>query len=194
MYNPRTPHRRSRRRRRRTRCARSLPWWPPSAGGRRPRDRARDGRPDPSPATLAAPGRAPRRGRYSRLPAGRAMAKHRRGPRWSRPPVEELSYVPGTPVDRLGTARRWFAAQHSSLAPWPTAARRLPPWRRRRRCGRHGSTRTTFRRLVQVSGERLAVVLRRVTAGRPPRGHLRLEAPCASRTVGPGPPAVSVGC
>jgi hypothetical protein len=91
-------------------------------------------------------------------------------------PVEQLSYVPGEPVDPLRTARRWCAtALHGAQAAAGerTAAAMLP---------RSGAAVTVviggsvFRRLVDVPGHRLESVLdawwRRSSHD---DGHLRLN-------------------
>ena len=90
-------------------------------------------------------------------------------------PVEQLSYVPGEPVDRLRTARRWCTAalQGAQAAGERTATAVLPASGAAVTVVRGGSA---FRRLVDVPGNRLESVLHAWwSRSSHDDGHLRLD-------------------
>jgi hypothetical protein len=80
-------------------------------------------------------------------------------------PTEQLSYVPGPHVDRLAVLGRWLEARQIA-APAASAPRVV------------GDASATFRRLIEVPGGRLAVVLRAWwQQADHDDGHLRLDMP-----------------
>jgi hypothetical protein len=96
-------------------------------------------------------------------------------------PTEQIAYVPGPHPDRLATiARRsgaWGAAVLTRSSASRVAAR---AWSVRAGFGPVGNTGPTFRRLIDVPGTRLALVLGAWwQQGDHDDGHLRLDAPCA---------------
>src|SRR5262245_60901754 len=92
-------------------------------------------------------------------------------------PTEQLAFVPGPHVDRLATFGRWSGA-------WRAAVGSAPPVVVRALSGRTGlatvsNTGPTFRRLIDVPGARLALVLRSWWRQSPhDDGHLRLDTLC----------------
>ena len=92
-------------------------------------------------------------------------------------PTEELAFVPGPHTDRLATVGRWSGA-------WRAAVVSAPPIVVRALEGRTGratvtNTGPTFRRLIDVPGTRLALVLRSWWRQAPHDDrNLRLDAPC----------------
>jgi hypothetical protein len=92
-------------------------------------------------------------------------------------PTEQLAFVPGPHGDRLATFGRWSGAWRAAVvsAP-PVVVRALSA---RTALGTVSNTGPTFRRLIDVPGARLALVLRSWWRQAPhDDGHLRLDAPC----------------
>jgi len=95
-------------------------------------------------------------------------------------PTEQLAYIPGPHADRFATFGRWSGAWHAvvvavisgpSIAPAASSARTA--------LGTVGTAGATFRRLIEVPGSRLALVLGTWWQREEhDDGHLRLDAPC----------------
>jgi hypothetical protein len=95
-------------------------------------------------------------------------------------PTEQLAYVPGRHADRGATFGRWSGAWRAvvvavisapPIAPVASSARAA--------LGTVGNTGPTFRRLIEVPGTRLALVLGAWWRQEEhDDGHLRLDAPC----------------
>jgi hypothetical protein len=92
-------------------------------------------------------------------------------------PTEQLAYIPGPHADRLATLGRWSGAWRAAavavISPSPrTLSARTGP----KTVGNAGPT---FRRLIDVPGARLALVLSTWwQQAEHDDGHLRLDAPC----------------
>jgi hypothetical protein len=95
-------------------------------------------------------------------------------------PTEQLAYVPGSHSDRLATLGRWSGAWCSAVVTvvsGPPIAPRASSARTALGTVVHAGP--TFRRLIDVPGARLAVVLGRWwQQAEHDDGHLRLDAPC----------------
>jgi len=95
-------------------------------------------------------------------------------------PTEQLAYIPGPHADRFTTFGRWSGAWHAAVvavisAP-PSAARASSA---RTAPGTVGYAGPTFRRLIDVPGARLALVLGTWWQhAEHDDGHLRLDTPC----------------
>ena len=95
-------------------------------------------------------------------------------------PTEQLAYIPGSHADRFATFGRWSGAWRATVvavisAP-PIAPRASSAWTA---LGTVGNAGPTFRRLIDVPGTRLALVLGAWwQQAEHDDGHLRLDAPC----------------
>ena len=95
-------------------------------------------------------------------------------------PTEQLAYIPGPHADRFATFGRWSGAWRAAVvavisAP-PTASAASSA---RTALGTVENTGPTFRRLIEVPGTRLALVLGTWWQQEEhDDGHLRLDAPC----------------
>jgi hypothetical protein len=95
-------------------------------------------------------------------------------------PTEQLAYIPGPHADRFATFGRWSGAWHAAVdavisAP-PIAPR--PSWARTA-LGTVGNAGPTFRRMIDVPGARLALVVGTWwQQAEHDDGSLRLDEPC----------------
>src|SRR5262245_55471114 len=96
-------------------------------------------------------------------------------------PTEQLAYVPGPHADRLATiARRSWTGSAAVLTRSGASRVAARAWSVRAVSGTVGNTGPTFRRLIDVPGARLGLVLGAWwQQGDHDDGHLRLDAPCA---------------
>jgi hypothetical protein len=95
-------------------------------------------------------------------------------------PTEQLAFIPGPHADRLATLGRWSGACRAAVVGFisapPIAPRAVSV---RALSGTVGNAAPTFRRLIDVPGARLALVLGAWwQQGEHDDGHLRLDAPC----------------
>jgi hypothetical protein len=95
-------------------------------------------------------------------------------------PTEQLAYIPGPHANRLATLGRWSGAWHAAVVAVSAAPPIAPrAWSTRTALGTVGNAGPTFRRLIDVPGARLAVVLGSWwQQTEHDDGHLRLDAPC----------------
>src|SRR5687767_4539443 len=92
-------------------------------------------------------------------------------------PTEQLAYIPGPHADRLATLGRWSGAwRAAAVAVISPSPRPLSSLAGPKTAGNAGPT---FRRLIDVPGARLALVLNTWwQQAEHDDGHLRLDAPC----------------
>jgi hypothetical protein len=94
-------------------------------------------------------------------------------------PTEQLAFTPGPHADGMATFSRWSgacAAVVARISAPPIVPRALSG---RGTSGTVGYAGPTFRRLIDIPGARLALVLGRWwQQGEHDDGHLRLDAPC----------------